>query len=54
MYKNVITKTEYKDFFSSTDYLSVDNSDRTYRVTKVTEDNLPKETPNQSFFLLKK
>lgn len=48
MHKTTIIKAEYKDFFNSTDYLSVDYSDINYRVTKVTEENLPKETPNHS------
>ena len=41
-------KSEYKDFFSTTDFLMIDNLDHSYRITKIMNENVPNEIPGQS------
>jgi hypothetical protein len=46
--------TAYKEFFDLTDYLSTDNLDFSYRKTVINQDNIPKETLNQSLVSFEK
>ena len=40
MLKSLALKVEYKDFFNSTDYLDIDSSDISYKITKITDNTI--------------
>ena len=54
MIRTIKVNAEYKDFFSSTDYLDVDSVDISYIVTKVTEESIVKEIPGESIVSFEK
>jgi len=53
MLKSVILKIDFKEF-CPTAYIDVDSLDISYRATKITEDTLKKEIPNESIVSFEK